>query len=80
MEAKADFPLYQENHAALDLALSMMTQIRTAGLSGRIIGFDYTVVPFVAGQIGIPQAVLPETLKRLMVVEDELYAAPRYIN
>lgn len=80
MEAKTDFPLYPENLAALDLALSMATQIRTAGFSGRAVGFDYGVVPFVARQIGIPRSELAATFKRLMIVEDELFIEPHRIN
>jgi len=50
---ETDFDLYPENESAINVFLAMRTQWRTAGLSGRPYGFDYSALPFVMDLAGI---------------------------
>ena len=64
--------LWPENELAIDLFLAMSTQLRTAGLNGRVIGFDYSVLPFVMRQLGIGRHDQAAVFRQLQVAEDEL--------
>ena len=50
----------------------MRTQLRTAGGNGRILGFDYTVLPWVMRRLGIARRDESAVFSQLQVAEDEL--------
>ena len=79
MATKLEFSIYPENLSAIDLAIAMSTQLRTSGFSGRIVGFDYHVIPFVARRIGVLKSDLDQVFQRLTIIEDELFSTPRYL-
>lgn len=67
-----DIPsLWPENAPAFDLFLAMGTQLRTAGINGRVIGFDYAVLPWVMRQIGIARRDMADVFRRFQIAEDE---------
>ena len=71
-QAPADFPLWPENEQAIDLFIAMSTQLRTAGLNGRVIGFDYNALPIVMRALGIARRDQPGVFRQLQIAEDEL--------
>ena len=56
----------------IDLFIAMSTQVRTAGLNGRLIGFDYAVLPWVMRRLGIPRRNESAIFRQLQIAEDEL--------
>lgn len=50
----------------------MSTQLRTAGINGRIIGFDYAVLPWVMRRLGIARRDESLVFRQLQIAEDEL--------
>lgn len=50
----------------------MSTQLRTAGLNGRVIGFDYSVLPWVMRHLGIARRDESAVFRKLQIAEDEL--------
>ena len=50
----------------------MSTQVRMAGLNGRVIGFDYSVLPWVMRQIGVARRDEPVVFRQLQVAEGEM--------
>ena len=50
----------------------MSTQLRTAGLNGRVIGFDYSALPIVMRALGIARRDQPGVFRQLQTAEDEL--------
>jgi hypothetical protein len=71
-QPSADFRLWPENEQAIDLFIAMSTQVRTAGLNGRVIGFDYAVLPWVMRRIGIARRDESAVFRQLQIAEDEL--------
>ena len=68
----ADFRLWPENVGAIDLFLAMSTQLRTAGINGRVIGLDYAVLPWVMRRLGIKRCDEAAVFRQLQIAEDEL--------
>jgi hypothetical protein len=50
----------------------MSTQVRTAGINGRVLGFDYAVLPWVMRRLGIARRDESAVFHQLQIAEDEL--------
>lgn len=50
----------------------MSTQVRTAGINGRVLGFDYAVLPWVMRRLGIARRDESVVFHQFQIAEDEL--------
>lgn len=50
----------------------MSTQLRTAGINGRVIGFDYNALPIVMRALGIARRDQAAVFSQLQIAEDEM--------
>ena len=71
-QAPEDFGLWPENEQAVNLFIAMSTQVRTAGINGRVLGFDYAVLPWVMRRLGIARRDESAVFQQFQIAEDEL--------
>jgi len=51
---------------------AMQTQLRRSGMSGKVYGLDYSVLPWVMSQVGVPDERVTEVFAQVRIAESEL--------
>ena len=69
-----EFGLWPQNDLPMKVLLAMRTQLRRAGVYGRVVGLDYAVLPWVMRQVGVARRDEPTVFCMLQVAEAELLA------
>ncbi len=72
-----EFEVWPENEAPLAVLIAMRGQRRYAGMDGRVIGLEYSALPWVMQQVGIAEADTADVFTRLQQAED---AMVEYLN